>query len=638
MAETWTQFLTTLGVALAGALVLVLVVHLVVRLLARRSVWAGALLRRARVPFRLFVLAATLSAVVANARPEDVSEAWWDRVALVCRLFTIGSGAWLLAAALIFLEDLGLQRYRTDVADNRVARRVKTQGLIIRRLTVAVVVLVALGAALYSFPGVQAIGASVLASAGLLSIVAAVAAQSTLANLIAGLQVAFSDAIRLDDVVIVEDEWGWIEEITLATSWSGCGTTGGWCCRRRTSPRRRSRTGPGATPSSSAPSSSTSTGASTSRPCGGADRLLERTELWDGRAKVLQVTDAVGGLVRVRVLVTATDAATLFDLRCHVREELVSWLQVRDQDGLPRQRVEVVEHEERRTRRTPEGDRPGLFSGDAAGDARAARFRSGEQENAAQDQATRGWGVPRTVGSVVTTLRQRLGAVLFQRVAGPDGARHRVRIHGTPGPRWFEAGSPISRVHGDASMFVGGLRAVLLQTLHPAAMTAVAEHSGYRGDMWGRLARTSRFLAVTTFGTADDAQQAVDVVRAIHARVTGTTDDGTPYAASDPHLLLWVHVAEIESFLLAHQTYGARPLDQAGRDEYVAQTAEVARRLGVIDPPTTEAELAEVVASFRPELGSRRRLARRCRTSSGIPTSRTPPARRTACWSRRRSG
>ena len=93
MAETWTQFLTTLGVALASALVFVLVVHLVVRLLARRSVWAGALLRRARVPFRLFVLAATLSAVVANARPEDVSEAWWDRVGLVCRLFTIGSGA-----------------------------------------------------------------------------------------------------------------------------------------------------------------------------------------------------------------------------------------------------------------------------------------------------------------------------------------------------------------------------------------------------------------------------------------------------------------------------------------------------------------------------------------------------------------
>ncbi len=199
-------------------------------------------------------------------------------------------------------------------------------------------------------------------------------------------------------------------------------------------------------------------------------------------------------------------------------------------------------------------------------------------------------------------IRERLGQALFERVAGPDGPRHRERIHGTPGPRWFEPGSPITRVHGDAAMYVGGIRAVLLQTLQPAAMTAVAEHSGYRGDMWGRLARTSRFLAVTTFGTADDAQQAVDVVRAIHDRVTGTMPDGTPYAASDPHLLTWVHVAEIQSFLLAHRRYGAHPLDQAGYDEYVAQAAQIASRLGVVDPPTTEAELHAVVAEFRPEL------------------------------------
>lgn len=199
-------------------------------------------------------------------------------------------------------------------------------------------------------------------------------------------------------------------------------------------------------------------------------------------------------------------------------------------------------------------------------------------------------------------MRDRLGEAIFHRVAGPDGARHRDRIHGRPGPRWFAPGSPIAQVHGDASMFVGGIRALLLQSLHPAAMRAVSEHSGFRGDMWGRLARTSRFLAVTTFGTAEDAQQAVDVVRAIHDRITGEMPDGSSYAASDPHLLRWVHVAEIDSFLRAHQRYGARPLDAAGRDEYVAQTAEVARRLGVLDPPTTEAELAAVLAGYRPEL------------------------------------
>lgn len=199
-------------------------------------------------------------------------------------------------------------------------------------------------------------------------------------------------------------------------------------------------------------------------------------------------------------------------------------------------------------------------------------------------------------------LRERLGQALFLRVAGPDGPRHRERIHFREGPRWFEAGSPITRVHGDAAMFVGGMRALLLQTLHPTAMRAVSEHSGFRGDMWGRLHRTSTFLAVTTFGVTDDAEEAVAAVRRIHDRVTGTLPDGTPYAASDPHLLAWVHAAEADSFLRAHQVYGRRPLDQAGRDEYVAQVGEVGRLLGVLEPPTTEAELADVLEAYRPEL------------------------------------
>ncbi len=202
----------------------------------------------------------------------------------------------------------------------------------------------------------------------------------------------------------------------------------------------------------------------------------------------------------------------------------------------------------------------------------------------------------------MASLRTRLGHELFSRVAGPDGPKHRDRIHGTPGPRWFDRDSEIVRVHADASMFIGGIRAILLQTMHPAAMQAVADHSGFRGDMWGRLARTSQFLAVTTFGTAEHAEQAVGAVRRIHERVTGTMPDGTPYAASDPHLLAWVHAAEVDSFLLAHQTYGARPLDDAGCDAYVAQAAVIATRLGVLDPPTTVAELRVVLDDFRPEL------------------------------------
>ena len=189
-------------------------------------------------------------------------------------------------------------------------------------------------------------------------------------------------------------------------------------------------------------------------------------------------------------------------------------------------------------------------------------------------------------------------------VAGPDGPQNRSRIHTTPGPRWFAEDRPIRRVHADASMFVGGLRALLLQSLHPLAMAGVAGHSDYRGDPWGRLQRTSTFLAVTTFGTADDAQRAVDKVRGIHRRVHGTAPDGRPYRADDPHLLEWVHIAEVDSFLAAHQRFGAAPLDQEGRDAYVADTARVAMALGVADPPRTEAQLAERIAAYRPELQS----------------------------------
>lgn len=212
--------------------------------------------------------------------------------------------------------------------------------------------------------------------------------------------------------------------------------------------------------------------------------------------------------------------------------------------------------------------------------------------------------IPSPLDIDLTAVRERLGEGLFAMVAGPEGPRNRDRIHNTPGPRWFAEDRPIRRVHGDASMFVGGLRALLLQSLHPLAMAGVAGHSDYRGDPWGRLQRTSTFLAVTTFGTARDAQRAVDRVRGIHKRVHGVAADGRPYRADDPHLLEWVHIAEIDSFLLAHQRYGANPLDQSGRDGYVADTARVAAALGVVDPPRTEAQLRERVAAYRGELCS----------------------------------
>lgn len=199
-------------------------------------------------------------------------------------------------------------------------------------------------------------------------------------------------------------------------------------------------------------------------------------------------------------------------------------------------------------------------------------------------------------------LRRQIGDRLFERVAGAQGPAQRERIHHAPGPRWFGEDRPIRRVHGDAAMFVGGLRALLLQSLHPLAMAGVAGHSGYRGNPWGRLQRTSTFLAVTTYGTAADAEQMIDRVRTVHERVRGRTTDGRRYAASDPDLLRWVHVAEVDSFLRAYQRYGATPLDQHGRDGYVADTARVARALGVDRPPRTESALRTQLTAYRSEL------------------------------------
>jgi uncharacterized protein (DUF2236 family) len=202
----------------------------------------------------------------------------------------------------------------------------------------------------------------------------------------------------------------------------------------------------------------------------------------------------------------------------------------------------------------------------------------------------------------VEALRRRAGAALFEKVAGDDGDAEATRIHDAPGPRWFGPERPIRRVHGDSAMFVGGLRALLLQTLHPLAMAGIAEHSDYRSDPWGRLQRTSRFLAVTTYGSAADAERVVAKVRGVHRRVHGTAPDGRAYRADDDHLLRWVHVAEVDSFLRCYQRYGAEALAPAEADGYVADTARVAAELGVPEPPRNRAALAAQLDAFRPEL------------------------------------
>jgi uncharacterized protein (DUF2236 family) len=204
---------------------------------------------------------------------------------------------------------------------------------------------------------------------------------------------------------------------------------------------------------------------------------------------------------------------------------------------------------------------------------------------------------------VIGTLpnpRASIANAVRDRVAGDFEAQHAEIWR--EGARWFSEQDAIWRVHGDTSMFIGAIRALLLQALHPVALHAVSEHAGFRRDFWGRFQRTSRYVALTTYGTVPDAERAIARVRAIHRRVTGTTPDGRLYSADDPHLLMWVHVAEVDSFLTAFHTFGTGTLTPAEADEYVRQMGLVASRVGVIDPPTTVTELTAIMERYRPEL------------------------------------
>lgn len=206
------------------------------------------------------------------------------------------------------------------------------------------------------------------------------------------------------------------------------------------------------------------------------------------------------------------------------------------------------------------------------------------------------------LAGVTGRARRRLAESLRARVAGSDAEAKARVIWSTQGERWFTETDPVWRVHADASMFAGGIRALLLQSLHPLAMAGVAGHSGYKSDPWGRLQRTSTFLATTTFGTVPDAEAAIAAVRGIHQRVRGRAVDGRPYAASDPHLLGWVHAAEADSFLAAYRAFGATRMTAAEEDLYVEQSAIVAEKLGAVDAPRSVAELDATLARYRPEL------------------------------------
>lgn len=172
-----------------------------------------------------------------------------------------------------------------------------------------------------------------------------------------------------------------------------------------------------------------------------------------------------------------------------------------------------------------------------------------------------------------------------------------------PALAYTPPGSPVRTVHGDLpSMLVGGLAALFLQMLHPLAMAGVADHSDYRHDPLGRLARTAGFIGTTTFHSRVEAEAAIARVRAVHRRVVGTTPDGRAYAAGDPALLAWVHAAEVTCFLAANRAYGRIPVGPGEADTYLDAMAGVAGDLGAPGVPRNRADLDAYLDGIREEL------------------------------------
>ncbi len=167
----------------------------------------------------------------------------------------------------------------------------------------------------------------------------------------------------------------------------------------------------------------------------------------------------------------------------------------------------------------------------------------------------------------------------------------------------FAPGSVVWRVHGDVgAMMVGGIASLLLQMLHPAVLAGVWDHSNFRRDMHGRLRRTARFIAETTYADRTQAEAAIAIVRRVHDHVSGTLPDGTPYTANDPALLAWVHVTETSSFLDAWIRYGEPLMSLAEQDRYFAQMAQVGEALGAHPLPRSRAEARDLIARMRSQL------------------------------------
>jgi small-conductance mechanosensitive channel len=333
----------------ASAAVLGVVAHALIFRIAERLgrrvpailVFDGALLRHARAPARMLFPLLAIRWSLPFVDPL-LSPAARTGARDVLQVLLIGVSAWVLIALTRVLDDVVVRRFDISVADNLRARRVRTQVGLLRRVLVAVVVLLAVAAVLMRFDEFQTLGTTLLASTGFIGIFVSIAAQRPLGNLIAGIQLALTQPIRVDDAVVVEGEWGMVEEITLTYV-----VVRIWDQRRLVLPISHFFEHPfqNWTRSSTQVVGTvflhvdymTSVSAIRTE----YERIVRASPLWDRQICALQVTDATERTIDLRGIMSTSNAGRTWDLRCEVRERLVEFLQRAHPESLPRIRLDT---------------------------------------------------------------------------------------------------------------------------------------------------------------------------------------------------------------------------------------------------------------------------------------------------------
>ena len=342
MAFAWNSWIGTLAataIALCVTAIVIVVMRFVTKLVARRLPWVRALANRVRRALWSLMAVVAVWIGFAISVPSDTD--WWPFASRVFLIAVIGTGAWLISAAISLGFEWMIDRDQSELSGAEERRRT-TQLLVVHRLILVVVAVIAVGSSLFTFPEMRAIGTSILASAGIASIIAGLAAQSILGNLIAGIQVAFTNAIRVDDVVVVEGEWGRIGEINLSYV-----VVYIWDERRLVVPCSYFTTNP------------IETWTRNSDKIYGTVYLdldwrvpieelrakfyeiVNAAATWDRRAANALITGSEGGRITVRLVMSSKDSDDQWNLRCEVREKMITWLQREHPEALPVTRVSI---------------------------------------------------------------------------------------------------------------------------------------------------------------------------------------------------------------------------------------------------------------------------------------------------------